>query len=56
VPSTSRVPDTTKRAHVEEIFDDEESGDGERENARINPKPTGKCKYVYAKLMLTSKS
>ena len=38
VPSTSRVIDTTKRAHIEEIFDDEESVDEERENARINPK------------------
>jgi hypothetical protein len=37
VPSTSRVLDTIKRAHVEEIAN-EESGDEERENARINPK------------------
>jgi hypothetical protein len=37
VPSTSRILDTIKRAHVEEIAN-EESGDEERENARINPK------------------
>ena len=54
-PSASCVPNTTKRAHIEEIFDDEESGDGEHENARINPKPMGKCKYVHVKRLLTSK-
>jgi hypothetical protein len=38
VPSTSHVLDKSKRARVEEIADDEESGDEERENARFNPK------------------
>ena len=40
VPSTSRVLDKSKRARVEEIADDEESGDEGRENARFNPKRT----------------
>ena len=40
VPSTSRVLAKSKRAHVEEIADDEESGDEGRENARFNPKRT----------------
>src|ERR1700691_403713 len=40
VPSTSHVLDKSKRARVEEIADDEESGDEERENARFNPKRT----------------
>jgi hypothetical protein len=37
VPSTLSIIDVNKRAHAEEIID-EESGDEERENACINPK------------------
>lgn len=41
VASTSHVPDSGKRARVEEFLNDEDSEDEERENAYINPKPKG---------------
>ena len=56
IPSTLHIADKTKRARVEEISDEEDSDDEERENARINPKPTGECNIMVFKILrLTEK-
>lgn len=54
IPSThapnvnTTAPETTsKRARVEEIDEDEISGDDEREDARTNPKCKSMCKTMY---------
>jgi hypothetical protein len=41
IPSTSHISNKDKRAHVEDVSDDEDLDIEERENARMNLKPKG---------------
>jgi hypothetical protein len=46
IPSSSHATGKGKRAYVEDSTEDEaEESDDTRENARINPKPTGKSVF-----------
>src|ERR1700683_772287 len=47
--STPHVLDNSRRARVEEIFDDDDSTDDERKDAHSNPK----CEYDHYYLVLT---